>query len=119
MAKARPPKPLSPVPSSEFRRDLKRLKKQGKDLEKLAAILTILCARQALAVHHRDHALVGNWAGCRECHVEGYWLLIYAVDGDDLALVRSGSHAELFAKYPTWPIAETERQEEIRRAFEF
>ncbi len=92
------PPPLAPSLSSEFKRDVKRLAKQGQELDKLFAVIETLCARQGLEVRHRDHALVGNWQGCRECHVEGDWLLIYQMDGDRLALLRSGTHSELFRK---------------------
>ena len=90
--------PLTPSRSSEFKRDVKRLKKQGKDMSRLLAVIGALCARQDLEARHRDHPLVGNWLGSRECHVEGDWLLIYQVDGDTLALLRSGTHSELFRK---------------------
>jgi addiction module RelE/StbE family toxin len=32
----------------------------------------------------------------RECHIQADWLLIYRVEADELRLVRTGSHAELF-----------------------
>jgi len=92
-----PVTPLTPSPSSEFKRDIERLMKQGKQTDKLVAIIETLCARQQLEVRHRDHALVGNWQGARECHIESDWLLIYREEeGGQLALVRSGSHSELF-----------------------
>ena len=47
---------------------------------------------------YRDHDLSDNFKGCRECHVEPDWLLIYEIDNDVLILVlnRVGSHSELF-----------------------
>jgi mRNA interferase YafQ len=49
---------------------MKRLEKQGKDMDKLRAIIVALQDRQSLPVRNRDHALTGQWKGLRECHVE-------------------------------------------------
>ncbi len=32
----------------------------------------------------------------RECHIESDWLLIYKRTKDELILIRTGSHSELF-----------------------
>ena len=87
---------LTPVRSTQFRCDLKRLGKQGKSLGKLRALLERLVQEEPLAARHRDHALRGPWNGYREAHIEGDWLLIYRVQGRDLLLARTGSHSELF-----------------------
>jgi mRNA interferase YafQ len=49
------------IQTSQFKRDIKRLKKRGKDLDKLGAVIRILGADQTLEEKHRDHALIGNW----------------------------------------------------------
>lgn len=87
-------------PTSAFRKDLKRLGKQGRDLARLQAIIEALRTRQRLELQYRDHALLGNWQGWRECHVQSGWLLIYQVDEEAgmLILGRSGTHSELFRK---------------------
>ncbi|MCP4363228.1 MAG: type II toxin-antitoxin system YafQ family toxin [Chloroflexi bacterium] len=82
--------------STKFRRDIKRLKRQQKDLAKLKTVITLLAAQKPLTAQHRDHTLTGNWKGFRECHIQPDWLLIYRVEGDELQLTRTGSHAELF-----------------------
>jgi len=87
---------LTPVRSTQFRRDLKRLAKQGKNLGKLRALLERLVREEPLPARHRDHALRGPWNGYREAHMGGDWLLIYRVEGQDLLLARTGSHSELF-----------------------
>ena len=74
---------------------MKRLEKQGKDMEKLQAIIGALRNRQPLAPRNRDHALTGEWKGLRECHIEPDWLLIYDRGPDRLELFRTGSHSEL------------------------
>lgn len=89
---------LSIVATSQFKKDYKRAKKRGKDMERLHGILDQLSQGGALAERHRDHALTGSYKGFRECHIQPDWLLIYAIDGDQLILTasRTGSHADLF-----------------------
>lgn len=84
--------------TNQFKKDLKLAKKQGKDIEKLFGIVEKLANRQPLEEKYRDHDLSGNYKGCRECHVEPDWLLIYEVLGEVLVLMlyRAGSHSELF-----------------------
>ena len=81
----------------QFRKDYRKLKSSGKDLTKLAAVIDTLAAEEPLPESFRDHALVGNYAGCRECHVSPDWLLIYQTKQTELILMRTGSHSELFS----------------------
>jgi mRNA interferase YafQ len=82
--------------STPFKRDFKRLQKRGKDMDRLRAVISRLAAGQVLSDKHRDHALQGKYAGARDCHVEPDWVLIYAVVGEELRLIRTGSHTDLF-----------------------
>jgi mRNA interferase YafQ len=82
--------------ATKFRRDVKRLKRQGVDMAPLQAVIVMLAAAEPLDERYRDHALVGNWRGFHECHLQPDWLLIYRVEEDELQLARTGSHAELF-----------------------
>ena len=62
----------------------------------MAAVVTMLANDETLPARLRDHALTGDWAWHRECHLNPDLLLIYAKLGEDgLALVRLGSHSEL------------------------
>jgi len=62
----------------------------------LASIVLFLASDTALPKKYRDHALIGNWRSCRDCHVFYDLVLIYQYVGvDRLRLVRLGSHAEL------------------------
>lgn len=83
--------------TSKFKKDYKRLKRQGKDLAKLEATLEMLVRGEALSESMRDHSLGGTYRGHRECHIEPDWLLIYRIDGGGLVLVatRTESHSEL------------------------
>ena len=89
---------LTPVRSTQFKRDVKRAEKQGKDLTKLRAVLAALIRQEPLAVRQRDHPLRGIWKGYRETHIEPDWLLIYRIEGNELHLVRLSSHADLFTE---------------------
>jgi mRNA interferase YafQ len=82
--------------TTQFRKDVKKLRKRGKDLGKLASVVELLVSRDDLPDRLRDHALAGNWMGWRNCHIEPDWLLIYKPLSDELTLGRSGSHSELF-----------------------
>ncbi|MCM5705847.1 type II toxin-antitoxin system YafQ family toxin [Larsenimonas salina] len=84
------------VRTSQFKRDVKRLQKQGKDMEKLKTLLTLLVTQSPLPEEYQDHSLRGNWKGYRDAHIEPDWLLLYRVQGDELQLARTGSHANLF-----------------------
>jgi mRNA interferase YafQ len=88
--------PLTIRQATRFRRDVKRLRRQGVDLAKLQVVVVTLAAQEPLDEKYRDHALVGNWRGFRECHIQPDWLLIYRVESEELQLARTGSHAELF-----------------------
>lgn len=87
---------LSIRQSTRFRRDVKRLRRQGADLKQLETVIRQLVAQNPLAEQYRDHTLVGNWKGFRECHIKPDWLLIYRIEDEELQLARTGSHAELF-----------------------
>jgi mRNA interferase YafQ len=74
----------TPSFTKQFERDLRRMRKRGKEIEKLKAVMTLLIEAQPLAERHRDHLLIGNWRGRRECHVESDWLLIYKLQPDEI-----------------------------------
>lgn len=89
---------LDATPVKKFRKDIKLMNKQGKDLSILEDIIDKLRRQQSLDIKYKDHSLNNNWAGCRECHLTSDWLLIYKVDiyQNKLWLLRTGSHSELF-----------------------
>jgi mRNA interferase YafQ len=65
-------------------------------MSKLRDAILLLVADAPLPERYRDHPLRGNWKGYRDAHIEPDWLLIYRIVGDELHLVRTGSHADLF-----------------------
>ena len=84
--------------TKQFARDIKRVKKRGKNLVKLKDIVKKLAQGKTLPSKNKDHALVGSWKPSRDCHIEPDWLLIYTTDDDSLRLERTGSHSDLFKK---------------------
>ena len=84
--------------TAKFRRDYKRVEKQGRDMSELFFVIGELANGRQLDKKYRDHALTGNWQGFRECHIQPDWLLVYFVDGGKLVLTlsRTGSHSDLF-----------------------
>jgi mRNA interferase YafQ len=81
---------------SQFKRDFKRIIKQGKDPAALEEILRLLFAGDPVPERVKDHPLSGNQEGFREFHIRPDWLLVYKIQDETLVLVRTGSHAELF-----------------------
>ena len=84
----------------QFRKDYKLMKKRDNKMDLLEDVLETLLQERPLAKKHRDHALVGNYTGFRECHILPDWLLIYQIDSGLLILVasRTGTHSDLFKK---------------------
>ena len=84
--------------TARYRKDIKRVRKQGLDLSLLDAVIQTLLDGKPLDPKYKDHALIGNYLGFRECHIKPDWLFIYAIDKGKLILTatRTGSHSELF-----------------------
>jgi mRNA interferase YafQ len=80
----------------QMKRDYTLQKKRGKNMARLETVLEKLASRIPLEKKHRDHALSGDWAGYRECHIENDWLLIYTIHEKELILfaTRTGTHAD-------------------------
>jgi mRNA interferase YafQ len=82
--------------TTQFKRDLKRAKRRGKDTDKIKAVMSKLIDEEILEERYRDHALIGNYIGRREYHIEPDWLLIYKLQDDEIIFERTGTHADLF-----------------------
>ena len=81
-----------------FKKDYKRVKKRGYDIRLLEKTIALLAEGKALPAEYRDHVLVGDYSGCRECHIAPDWLLVYEIVEDELLLylTRTGTHSDLF-----------------------
>ena len=86
----------TPGYTTQFERDLRLMQRRGKDTGKLKTILTALINEEPLPERQRDHPLVGNYKGRRECHIEPDWLLIYKLINNEIIFERTGSHGDLF-----------------------
>ncbi len=86
----------TPSYARQFERDIKRMRRRGKDLQKIKPVLSSLIAEERLDERYRDHALIGNYKGRRECHIEPDWLLIYKLVDDEIIFERTGTHLDLF-----------------------
>lgn len=88
------------VLSSNFKKQYKKMAKQGKNLDKIDNIIDKLARREILETKYKDHILINDkyYKECRECHIEPDWLLVYQYEGNkiNLLLVATGSHSELF-----------------------
>jgi mRNA interferase YafQ len=79
-----------------FRNDFKRQKRHGKDIADLIAVVELLAEDGELPAAYRAHKLAGEWKGLWECHIEPDWLLIYEVTANEVLLIRTGTHRDLF-----------------------
>ena len=84
--------------TNQFKKDVKRAEKRGKDMAKLKAMLERLIDGEPLPPECRDHPLRGDFAGSRDCHIESDWLLIYTLTekGANVCFERVGTHSDLF-----------------------
>ena len=86
------------VPSytKQFEKDLKKMEKRGKALSKIKKVIKKLVNEERLDAKNKDHKLLGNFKGRRECHIESDWLLIYKLMDAEIIFERTGSHSDLF-----------------------
>ncbi|MBI5589967.1 MAG: type II toxin-antitoxin system YafQ family toxin [Deltaproteobacteria bacterium] len=83
-------------PTSQFKKDLKRASRQGRNLDRLKQVLKKLAVPEPLKPEFKDRKLKGEWRDFRECHIDSDWLLIYTISDFELRPARLGSHSELF-----------------------
>ena len=84
------------VRTSQFKRDIKKALRRKKDPDKFKELIKQLVKGRSLAVRYQDHPLKGNYRDCRDCHIEPDWILIYRIKRNELYLIRTGTHADLF-----------------------
>lgn len=96
------------VYTGQYKRDLKRARRRRMPEEDLNEVIRLLATDTPLPPERRDHALTGEFAGLRECHIHPDWLLVYSKDDivstantvvkelHILNLLRTGTHSDLF-----------------------
>ncbi len=84
--------------TNQFKKDIKRIEKRGKNLSKLRAALDLLIEGDPLPPEYKDHPLRGDFADSRDCHIEPDWILIYTLSekGSHVCFERTGTHSDLF-----------------------
>ena len=84
--------------TSRFKKEYKLAKKRGRNISLLRTVIDILAKGEPLPEKYRDHSLVSNWTGYRECQIQGDWWLIYQYQNDELilSLTATGTHSDLF-----------------------
>lgn len=82
--------------STRFKKDFKTCVKRGYQMPLLQQAIDTLRIPAPLPPKNKDHNLIGNYSGYRECHIEPDWLPIYKQTEDELILDRTGTHADLF-----------------------
>ena len=82
--------------STKFKKDLKTCQKRHYNFSLLQTAIDSLRIPAPLPQQNKDHNLTGEYTGCRECHIQPDWLLIYRQTETDLYLVRTGTHSDLF-----------------------
>lgn len=87
---------LEIIRTSQFKRDVKKALRRNKDPEKLKKLILYLVQGKELPKKYKDHPLRGDYKDCRDAHIEPDWILIYQIHVDELHLIRTGSHADLF-----------------------
>lgn len=84
--------------SGKMKKDLKLCQKRNFDLSLFEEVVNKLRIPEPLEAKNRDHNLIGNYTGFRECHIAPDWLLIYRYEDEYLELSRTGTHSDLFKK---------------------
>ena len=83
--------------TTRYKKSLKKMLKRGKDIKKIVAVVEMLAKGESLPPQYKDHALVGDLVGFRDCHIENDWVLLYQIKNDILilTLVDTGTHSDL------------------------
>ena len=82
--------------TTQFKKDVKRAEKRGKDLMELKAVLDLLIEGKPLPPEYKDHPLRGSFAGSRDCHIQPDWIPIYTLVETHVRFERTGTHSDLF-----------------------
>ena len=84
-------------PTSQFKKDLKRINNKTHKHFHLKTVLNHLENTGTVPIKYNPHLLVGKYKGYMECHVENDFLLIWLDEEENtVEVVRVGTHSELF-----------------------
>lgn len=83
------------VYSSKFKKDFKQYKNNVTINKELDIVVSLLIEKKPLPAKYKDHALKGDYKGCRDCHLKPNVVLIYEPGKDYIGLIRIGTHNKL------------------------
>jgi mRNA interferase YafQ len=84
--------------TGQFKKDAKFMAKRGYEMKLMRGMIEKLVNEEELEARYKDHPLQGKFAEARDCHINADWILIYAVVKNELRLIRTGTHSDLFLK---------------------
>jgi len=82
--------------STEFDKDVSKLKKRDYDLSHLKEAIKLLEKHGKLPKTYRTHYLYSAYKQCLECHLLDDWLLIWKQSKENIYFIRTGTHSDLF-----------------------
>lgn len=109
-------KHLDIVWTNQFKKDYKLAMKRHLDIDLLDDIIRKLASSEPFPEKNKDHALIGNWTGHRECHIQPDWLLVYRIENDLLVLTlsRTGTHSEKSLYFVSVHLMQKQQKPDIR-----
>ena len=84
--------------ANKCKKELRLAQKRGRDLDKFHEVMDLLVREVELPTKYKDHKLQGSFEGCRDCHLEPDWILIYRILKGEVVFERTGTHSDLFKK---------------------
>lgn len=86
------------IPSTRFKKDMKRCEKRGYNMQLVKDAIVLLAETGTLPEKYRPHKLSGQYVGTWECHLKPDWLLIWEQNDTELILLftGTGTHSDLF-----------------------
>ena len=81
---------------SKFKKDIKRVQRRDFDMAKLKTVMTKITKGASLEKKYKDHPLIGQYKGYRDCHIEPDWVLIYRIADEIAYFYRTGTHSDVF-----------------------
>ena len=84
--------------TTQFKKDLKKLCKQGKNKALLDDVMRKIISKNLLEPKYKNHSLKGDMLGSYDCHIQPDWVLIYTINKQNNTVIfeRTGSHSEVF-----------------------
>lgn len=89
---------LEIVKEKTFEKQIKSLLKKHYNLDEFNSVMDLLKSGKTLPGKYRDHPLVGDKKGCRDCHLDKNIILIYRLYKDKIVLYIIGTHSDILDK---------------------